>query len=102
MSQRAILDKILREAVARGELAPASDIAGLSWHFLGVLQAMMNLPQAGATSGELRRVVELAMLAWPSAPAAAAPQRSGKRRSSSARPSEVSMPRRASRNGDRS
>ena len=90
MSQRAILDGILREAVAMGELAPASDIAGLSWHFLGVLQAMMNLPQAGATSGELRRVVELAMLAWPSAPAAAAPQRSGKRRSSSARPGEVS------------
>jgi AcrR family transcriptional regulator len=100
MSQRAILDRILREAVARGELAPASDIAGLSWHFLGALQAMMNLPQAGATSGELRRVVELAMLAWPSAPTVAAPHRSGKRRSSSARPGEISMPRRACRNED--
>ena len=102
LGQRAILSKILRDAVASGELAPSSDVAGLSWHFLGVLQSMMNLPQAGATSGELRRVVELAMLAWPSAPAAAAPQRSGKRRSSSARPGEVSMPRCASRNGDRS
>ncbi|WP_247448209.1 TetR/AcrR family transcriptional regulator [Bradyrhizobium sp. 197] len=86
--QRAIISKILHDAVASGELAPASDIDGLSWHFLGVLQAMMNLPQAGATSGELRRVVELAMLAWPSVPAAAAPQRSGKRRSSSAGPGE--------------
>ncbi|MGY4290689.1 AcrR family transcriptional regulator [Bradyrhizobium sp. LM2.7] len=86
--QRAIISKILRDAVASGELAPASDIDGLSWHFLGVLQAMMNLPQAGATSGELRRVVELAMLAWPSVPSAAAPQRSSKRRSSSARPGE--------------
>jgi AcrR family transcriptional regulator len=86
--QRAIISKILRDAVASGELAPTSDIAGLSWHFLGMLQAMMNLPQAGATSGELRRVVELAMLAWPAVPSAVAPQRSSKRRPSSARPGE--------------
>ncbi|MDA9478060.1 TetR family transcriptional regulator [Bradyrhizobium sp. CCBAU 65884] len=102
MGQRAILSRILREAIARGELAPTSDIDGLSWHFLGVLHATMNLPQAGATSGELRRVVELAMLAWSSAPAAVAPQRSAKRRSSRARPGEVSLPRRASSNEDRS
>jgi AcrR family transcriptional regulator len=69
MSQRAILSRILCEAVASGELASSSDIDGLSWHFLGVLHATMNLPQAGATSGELRRAVELAMLAWPLAPA---------------------------------
>jgi TetR/AcrR family transcriptional regulator, copper-responsive repressor len=73
MAQRAILSEILREAVANGELARASDIDGLSWHYLGVLHATMNLPQAGATSGELRRVVEFAMLAWPLAPADAAP-----------------------------
>lgn len=72
MGQRAILGKILREAVAGGELAQASDIDGLSWHFLGLLHAMMNLPQAGATSGELRRVIELGMSAWPLAPTAAA------------------------------
>lgn len=81
MRQRAIISGILREAIASGELAPASDIDGLSWHFLGVLHAMMNLPQAGATSGELRRAVELAMLAWPLAPAATAPQRTRGRRS---------------------
>lgn len=80
MGQRAILSGILREAIASGELTPASDIDGLSWHFLGVLHAMMNLPQAGATSGELRRIVELAMLAWPLAPASAAPQRPRGRR----------------------
>jgi AcrR family transcriptional regulator len=100
MGQRAILSGILREAVVSGELAPASDIEGLSWHFLGVLHATMNLPQAGATSGELRRVVELAMLAWPLAPAATAPQRSRERRSSNARPGSVSIPTRASRNED--
>ena len=68
--QRAILGGILREAVASGELAATADIEGLAWHYLGVLQAIMNLPQAGATVGELRRVVELAMLAWPFLPPA--------------------------------
>ena len=61
--------EILRESFAAGELAPAADIDGLSWHYLGVLQAILNLPQAGATAGELRRVVELAMTAWPLRPA---------------------------------
>ncbi len=63
--QRAVLDGILREAVANRELASTADIDGLAWHYLGVLHAIMNLPQAGATVSELRRVIELAMLAWP-------------------------------------
>ncbi|WP_041748076.1 TetR/AcrR family transcriptional regulator [Bradyrhizobium cosmicum] len=63
--QRAVFDGILREAVANGELASTADIDGLAWHYLGVLHAIMNLPQAGATVRELRRVIELAMLAWP-------------------------------------
>jgi len=63
--QRAVLDGILREAVANGELASTADVDGLAWHYLGVLHAIMNLPQAGATVSELRRVIELAMLAWP-------------------------------------
>jgi len=100
MGQRAVLSRILHEAVASGELAPASDIDGLSWHFLGALHATMNLPQAGATSGQLRQVVEFAMLAWPLAPAAGAPQRSRERRSSDPRAGSVSMPKRASRNED--
>jgi len=73
--QRAILVAILREAVANGELAAEADIDGLAWHYLGVLQAILNLPQAGATVGALRRVVELAMTAWPLLPAVAAAQR---------------------------
>ena len=71
--QRAILSEILREAVASGELAAAADIEGLAWHYLGALQAIMNLPQAGATAGELRRIVEFAMLAWPLVPAVVTP-----------------------------
>jgi len=66
--QRAILGDILREAVKSGELTATTDVDGLAWHYLGVLQAIMNLPQAGATAGELRRVVELAMSAWPLRP----------------------------------
>jgi TetR/AcrR family transcriptional regulator, copper-responsive repressor len=100
MGQRAILSGILREAVASEELAPTSDIEGLSWHYLGVLHATMNLPQAGATSGDLRRVVELAMLAWPLAPAAVAPQRSRGRRSANASLGSVSTPTRPSRSED--
>jgi AcrR family transcriptional regulator len=73
--QRAILSEILREAVTGGELAAATDIDGLAWHYLGVLQAVKNLPQAGATPGELRRVVELAMSAWPLVPSVAATPR---------------------------
>ncbi|TAU38791.1 hypothetical protein ELH02_34340 [Rhizobium ruizarguesonis] len=46
-----------------GELP--SDIDGLAWHFLGVLQAAMNLPQAGASGRVLRRVIDLGMSAWP-------------------------------------
>lgn len=63
--QRAIFSEILREAAANGELPSTADIDGLAWHFLGVLQAIMSLPQAGAKGDELRRVVDLGMLAWP-------------------------------------
>ena len=64
--QRAVFVEILQAAVESKELAPTADIDGLAWHYLGVLQAIMNLPQAGATARELGRVVDLAMLAWPS------------------------------------
>ncbi|TAY63050.1 hypothetical protein ELH84_32520 [Rhizobium ruizarguesonis] len=42
-----------------------ADIDGLAWHFLGVLQAVMNLPQAGASGRVLRRVIDLGMSARP-------------------------------------
>jgi AcrR family transcriptional regulator len=63
--QRAILREILSEAAANGELPSEADIDGLAWHFLGVLQAVMNLSQAGASGIELRRVIDLGMSAWP-------------------------------------
>ena len=63
--QRAMLDELLRDAIAAGELAPEADVPALAWYYLGVLQAILNLPQAGATAAELRGVVDAAMAAWP-------------------------------------
>ncbi len=65
--QRAILRGILTAAISNGELSPSTDVEALVWHFLGVLQAIMNLPQVGATVYDLRRMVASAMLAWPRA-----------------------------------
>jgi len=63
--QRAIVVDLLREAIANGELAPDADVDALAWYFLGVSQSLLNLPQAGAKVDELRRVVDVAMQAWP-------------------------------------
>jgi AcrR family transcriptional regulator len=63
--QRAIFHAILQEAIKTGELAPTADLSALSWHFLGLLQAIMTLPQAGATVEDLRRLVDLGLSAWP-------------------------------------
>jgi AcrR family transcriptional regulator len=68
--QRAMLEDLLREAIAQRQLAPDANVPELAWYYLGVLQAILNLPQAGATAAELRGVVDAAMAAWPrSAPA---------------------------------
>ena len=38
----------LRDGVAAGELAEDADIDAMAWHYLGVLHAVLNFPQAGA------------------------------------------------------
>ncbi|MGN6525268.1 MAG: hypothetical protein ACTHL8_02670 [Burkholderiaceae bacterium] len=58
---------LLREGRAAGELAADADLDALAWHFLGVAQALANLPNAGATPAMLGRMVELGMAAWPAA-----------------------------------
>ena len=65
--QRDLLEDLLREAITVGELPAGADVAALAWHFLGVMQAILNLPQAGASRGELNRMITVAMLAWPAA-----------------------------------
>ena len=63
--QRGMLEELLQAAVANGELPKGSDVATLSWYWLGVLQSLRNLPSAGATAAQLRGVAAAAMSAWP-------------------------------------
>jgi len=65
--QRHLLEDLLREAIAAGELPRGADVAALAWYFLGVMQAVLDLPQAGATRSEMDRMIAVAMLAWPAA-----------------------------------
>jgi TetR/AcrR family transcriptional regulator, copper-responsive repressor len=63
--QREILAGLLREGVAAGELAEDTDIDAMAWHYLGVLQAVLNFPQAGADPRKLDRMIDVAMSVWP-------------------------------------
>jgi TetR/AcrR family transcriptional regulator, copper-responsive repressor len=63
--QHAIIEGILRDAVSSGELTRDADIAALAWYYLGILQAILNLPQAGATPDGLRCMADIAMSSWP-------------------------------------
>ena len=63
--QKDIVEGILRGAVANGELAADADIEALAWYYLGIVQAVLNLPQAGASRPALQRMVDVAMSAWP-------------------------------------
>jgi AcrR family transcriptional regulator len=63
--QRDVLKSILREAIQNGELTQDADIDALAWHYLGVLQAVVNFPFAGARRGMLDRMIDAAMAAWP-------------------------------------
>ena len=63
--QREILAGLLREGVAAGELAEATDIDAMAWYYLGVLHAVLNFPQAGADPGMLDRMIDVAMSVWP-------------------------------------
>ncbi len=65
--QHAVIEGILRDAVSSGELARDADIAALAWYYLGILQAVLDLPQAGATPVGLRCIVDIAMSNWPTA-----------------------------------
>lgn len=63
--QREALLTLLKEGVTQGELPADADVDALGWYFLGVFQAILNLPQAGAGLADLDRTVSVAMSAWP-------------------------------------
>jgi TetR/AcrR family transcriptional regulator, copper-responsive repressor len=63
--QRDIVANLLREGVAKGELARDADVDALAWYYLGVLQAVLNFPHAGADFAVIERMIDVAMSAWP-------------------------------------
>jgi TetR/AcrR family transcriptional regulator, copper-responsive repressor len=63
--QQQMIAGILREGVAAGELAEDTNIDAMAWHYLGVLQALLNFPQAGADGSMLDQMIDVAMSAWP-------------------------------------
>jgi TetR/AcrR family transcriptional regulator, copper-responsive repressor len=62
--EREVLAKLLQEAKANGELAEDADVEAMSWHYFGVLQAVLNLPAAGADPDTIGRIIDVAMSAW--------------------------------------
>lgn len=62
--EREVLAKLLQEAKANGELAEDADVEAMSWHYFGVLQAVLNLPAAGADPDTIGRMIDVAMSAW--------------------------------------
>jgi TetR/AcrR family transcriptional regulator, copper-responsive repressor len=75
-SEREVLVKLFEQGKANGELAQDADIEAMAWHYLGVVQAVLNFPQAGADSGAINRMIDVAMSAWPD-PLGGAEQRTG-------------------------
>lgn len=65
--QREIFADLLRQGVTNGEVAPGTDVDAFAWYYLGVLQAVLNLPQAGASGDALGSIIDVAMSAWPEA-----------------------------------
>jgi AcrR family transcriptional regulator len=77
-AEREILTELLREGIAAGELGEDADIDAMAWHYLAVLQAILNFPQTGADRSMIDRMIAVAMSAWPIAtprPAVGAPYR---------------------------
>ena len=62
--QRVLLEELVRAGIAAGELAADTDPTALAWYYIGITQAVLNLPEAGASRADIDRMVETAMLAW--------------------------------------
>jgi len=40
----------------------------LTWHLVGALHAIVNLPEVGAGPDTVEKMIDMAMLAWPTIP----------------------------------
>ena len=65
VDMRGVLRSRLDAGVADGELAPTTDIEGLSRFYLSVYQGMAVQTRDGAGTAELSGLVVAAMAAWP-------------------------------------
>ncbi|ONN64906.1 TetR/AcrR family transcriptional regulator [Herbaspirillum sp. VT-16-41] len=63
--QHAVLEQIISKALSNGELPASSDRHALAWYYLGILHAVMTLPQVGAVPAALSGMIDLAMASWP-------------------------------------
>lgn len=63
--QRQIFVRLLQQGIAAGELDPDADVEALAWYYLGVLQAVLNFPHAGADSAAINHMIDAAMTVWP-------------------------------------
>jgi AcrR family transcriptional regulator len=55
----------LRRAVANGELPPSTDVDRLGRFYVGVMQGMAVQAKDGASTADLKGMVDVAMAAWP-------------------------------------
>lgn len=63
--QREVILDILKDGKAAGEVHQKANLESLSWYYLGTLHAIVNLPQAGASSLVLNDLIDIAMSGWP-------------------------------------
>lgn len=63
--QHKVFLEILKYGVTQGELGQSVNLEALAWYYFSILQAVVNLPPAGASIETLSNVVDIAMSAWP-------------------------------------
>ena len=63
--QRQVLFNLLAKGQQTGEIAQDVDTELLAWYYFGILQAVVNLPSAGASRQTLSQLIDTSMSAWP-------------------------------------
>ncbi|NYE63343.1 AcrR family transcriptional regulator [Duganella sp. 1224] len=65
LGQHAIFARLIQQARQHKQLPASVEVDEMAWYYLGILHAVMNLPQAGATPAAMAGMVDLAMSVWP-------------------------------------
>lgn len=67
-AQRDVLERLIQLGERDGSLKSETDRLVLTWHLVGVLHAIVNLPEVGAGPEIVEKMIDIAMLAWPAIP----------------------------------